>query len=152
AFRDVTQKKITEQEIYKLNSELERRVIERTAELEAANRELETFSYSVSHDLRAPLRHMIGFSKILTEDFGPALPDEAQRLLQRIVDGTSRMGLLVDELLNLSRVGRLALSVRAVSLRSLVDEVIALLQPDCEDRTIEWKIGELPLTDCDPTL
>ncbi len=152
AFRDISRRVLADQEIRNLNLYLERRVAERTAELEEANNELEAFTYSVSHDLRAPLRHIAGFSGLLNEEYGDKLEPQAQHYLQRIANGTHKMGLLVDELLTLARVGRQTLNLQVADLDSIVAEIVTLLQPEYEGRDIEWKIGTLPSLECDPPL
>ena len=134
AIRDVTARKQTEEA------------------LRVANSELESFTYSVSHDLRAPIRQIDGFSRILSEKLGPSVDPQVDHYLRRIQDGTRHMGRLVDDLLNLARIGRQDLRPRAVALADLVRDVIDRLQPDLAGRSIEWKINELPTVDCDPGL
>ena len=125
---------------------------ERSLELEALNRELEAFSYSVSHDLRAPLRHMAGFSRVLEDDHAAALDATARGHLRRIVEGAAHMGHLIDGLLNLSRLGRAPLERRPTDLAELVEEVRHELEAEAVGRVIEWKVAMLPVVDCDRSL
>src|SRR5229473_1832822 len=122
------------------------------AELEVANRELEAFAYSVSHDLRAPLRRINGFAGILLEDFSAQLDPVAKGYLERVSEAGRHMCQLLDDLLNLSRVTRKELTRRRTDLDSLVKEVWDSLQPEIEGREIEWQIGRLPTVECDPGL
>jgi len=124
----VSERERAEEEVLRLNAELEDRVRDRTAQLQTVNQELEAFSYSVSHDLRAPLRAIAGFSQALVEDFPDDAPEEARRYLSRILAGTRHMGQLIDELLALSRVSRTALSREEVDLTELANGVVEELR------------------------
>ncbi len=151
-FLDISLRRQAEKDLRMLNQELELRVRQRTAELEAANKELEAFTYSVSHDLRAPLRHIDGFSKILMEEDSAGLTEDSKRHLARIREGTKQMGQLVDDLLNLARLGRKEVALQVTGLSSLVQEVMEEINRENSARSIEWKIGTLPFVDCDPGL
>jgi light-regulated signal transduction histidine kinase (bacteriophytochrome) len=139
---------VVNRELETVNRELEHRSVE----LEAMNKELETFTYSVSHDLRAPLRHIDGFSRLLLEEHSKGLSEEGQRLLGRVREGTRQMGELVDDLLNLARVGRRPLNLLVTNLNSIVEEVLARLKEGCAGRQIEFRVGPLPFAECDPGL
>lgn len=120
--------------------------------LKAANQELEAFTYSVSHDLRAPIRQIDGFSRLLVEQFGTSLDSRAQHYLARVRDSTVRMGRLVDDLLRLSQLGRQDMRPRVASLNDVLHEVIAEMQTDVGERDVEWKLTPLPKVRCDPGL
>lgn len=149
---DITERKQVQEKIKSLNKELEERVARRTVQLEAANRELEAFSYSVSHDLRAPLRTVDGFSRILLEESGPQLSSEAQRYLNLVREGAQQMGNLIDDLLAFSRLGRQPLRSQHVQPEALARRVLADLESEQEGRQVEIVISEMPACQGDPAL
>jgi light-regulated signal transduction histidine kinase (bacteriophytochrome) len=131
-----------------INAELK----QKAADLEAANKELESFSYSVSHDLRAPLRHITGFVQLLQTEAGEHMDEKSRRYMTTIAGAAKKMGLLIDDLLAFSRIGRSEMKMRKVNTEKLVQDTIAGLGPEIEDRDISWKIGSLPEVYGDPSL
>ncbi|MFQ5779695.1 MAG: PAS domain S-box protein [Nitrospiria bacterium] len=142
AIRDITERKKAKDAMEALNRDLERRVTARTAQLEASNKELEAFSYSVSHDLRTPLRAINGFSRVLLEESADRLDAEGKGHLRRVCAASERMGQLIDDILNLSRVSRSQVSSQAVNLSALVKAIAAGLQKGEPERTVEFQIAE----------
>jgi signal transduction histidine kinase len=149
---EIVHRKQAEEEVHKLNAELERRVHERTAELESANRELESFSYSVSHDLRAPLRAINGYTHIVKSEHSESLPPEGRQYLEQIIRSNERVNQLIEGLLDFSRTARRNLQKQSVDPRSLVETVIETLAPETENRKIDWRISALPEVQADPIL
>jgi PAS domain S-box-containing protein len=137
---DITERRRQEEEVRSLNAQLARR----TGELEITNKELEAFAYSVSHDLRAPLRHMSGYAELLQKKASSVLDEKSQRYMAMILEAAKRMGNLIDDLLAFSRIGRAETQKTLVNLDQLSREVLNELRQETEGRTIDWKIAPLP--------
>lgn len=150
--RDVTARREAEESLCQLNANLEQRVIQRTAQLEAANKDLESFSYSVSHDLRAPLRAISGFSRIVLEDHSAGMDGDGLRYLNLVEKSAQQMGQLIDDLLTFSRTGRQALNVQPVITADVVNAALDDLKTMQENRRVNINVGDLADCEADPSL
>ena len=149
---DFTARKAAEDEVGRLNAELEQRVLDRTAELDGANRELEAFAYSVSHDLRAPLRHISGFSALLAERSAGRLDEKSRHYIEVISTSVLQMGVLIDDLLQFSRTGRAELHIEPVDMDATLAEALEPLKRETDGRDVEWTIRPLPQVVADRAL
>lgn len=152
ARQEIAARQQAEAKIIQLNVELEQRVIERTTQLEAANKELEAFSYSVSHDLRAPLRAIDGYTRILVEDYEPSLDAEGKRVCGVVQDEARRMGELIDDLLALSRLGRAEMQISKINMETLALTVFQELTTPEDRERIDFHVSPLPSAKGDPSL
>ena len=150
--QDVTQRKEAEKQIRELNEQLDYRVRQRTSELQAANQELEAFAYSVSHDLRAPLRHIKGFLDLFCKTALSGLSEEERFYLTSITNSARQMDRLIDDLLQFSRINQASLQPEPAALNQLLDEALAQLQPETSQRNIRWKRTDLPVVQADRSM
>jgi len=150
--KEINQRKQAEETANRLNEELERRVKNRTAQLEASNKELEGFVYSVSHDLRAPIRHIVGFIDLLRNRAYATLDVTSQRFITNVYNSTTKLGKLIDDLLIYSRIGRAETRKTSIDLNQIIIEVLQELKPDLAGRKIAWKIDKLEKVAGDPTM
>jgi PAS domain S-box-containing protein len=149
---DITERKLAEDEVHRLNAELEARVFRRTLDLEEKTAELEAFTYSVSHDLRAPLRAINGFSKILLENYSKAWEEDAKKLFDHVIGNTKKMGNLIDDLLTLSRLDKHEIKTTVIDMQSMVNAVINELISNQDKEHIEIILGDLPSCEADPSM